>query len=154
MDIADTERIDWKQFRSAFEAAVEALVSAIPADLSPIQVDLSNNRTLEIKLNDSPMTRAAIACRDWFPSDAEENAAILRLWAFLALLPQIPSELLFEQLPSEESPDGGNIRDEAFIVASTIRLTRKGKLPRQKFINDLRAMLDSRTAPSTAMPTA
>lgn len=139
-----TSSVDWQQLKGAFGAAAEALVAAIPPDLSPIEVSLSKDRSVSVRLTDSPMARSAIACADWFPAGADAESGILRIWALLALLPQIPTAVLFEPVEEAAREDDPAMRDEIFIVAATIPLTRRGKFPPEKFLRQVRTLIETR----------
>ena len=139
--IADTPTIDWQRLREAFAAAIKILQDPKMPQSGPVYLPMPDGTYEPYTVADLPYTRVLFAARDWFPEPVEMAAAGDRIYALIAVLQQLPYDLVaVDGAPHDDILLPEYIREEVFMVAAEIKLNRNGKIPRGR----LRRLLEER----------
>ena len=129
--LANTPVIDWRRLREAFGAAIKILSDPEMPQSGPVYLPMPDGTVEPYTVADLPYTRVLFAAKSWFPDPVEMAAAGDRIYSLIAVLEQLPFDLVaIDGAPDDDILLPAYIREEVFMVAAEVKLNRNGKIPR------------------------
>ncbi|MDX1514705.1 MAG: hypothetical protein R3174_13285 [Gammaproteobacteria bacterium] len=141
----DAAEFDPAEFAGVFEIAVRAGESAQSDESGIVDVELTGDDGLPVRLADTPYKRAGIALKRHYHDD--EDRFLAALFRFRALMELISRNALGRWMRTSIRREGASrIHPAVLDVASHMRLSRNGKFAVNKFLEAVEEISRARYA--------